>query len=223
MKTNAAHTPWRVVLFFAVLLISFSVRSFGDDSLNIDRSRMRDVEQWKPQIQKYSMRHYGQNTYTLDPKCIVLHYTAMPEFPWNLVKSKEFSGEAPGLASHYVVDGKKVWQILPDTIRSRGCYGMNHVAINIEMCALDSVDLASKKQTMRTCAILVKNLMSDYQIDISKVYSHQQVARMDKKIVSEVLDFINSKPYHKIDPGEGNMRTIKKMIENMRSGEYGEY
>ncbi|MCE1247608.1 MAG: N-acetylmuramoyl-L-alanine amidase [Firmicutes bacterium] len=199
---------------------------FADSNLNIDESRMRDLSWWNSRIARYSQKHYGQNRSDLNPTCIVLHYTAMSEFPWNLVKSKDFSGEEPGLASHYVVDGKKIWRILPDNIRSRGCYAMNHVAINIEMCALDAGDLSGKKETMKTCALLVKDLMQKYNIPLSKVYSHQQVASMNKRIVPEVYDLVNGKPYSKIDPGEGNMKTIKKMIAGMKSnddmGDFGE-
>ncbi|MCD4782559.1 MAG: N-acetylmuramoyl-L-alanine amidase [Candidatus Eremiobacteraeota bacterium] len=185
--------------------------------IKIDKSRMRDLKAWKPQIVAYSRRHYMQNTSVLNPRVIVLHYTAMSGFPWNLVNSKRSAGETPGLASHYVIDGEKIWRILPDNVRSRGCYGINHVAINIEMVALNANHLQKKKKTMKTCAYLVKYLMNRYGIPLSKVYSHQDVAYMDRKRTPEVLDYVNGSPYGKVDPGEKNMRHIKLMIKKMKN------
>ncbi len=190
-----------------VTLLSLS-GSASSEPLTIDKSLARPLDQWKPQITQYSARHYGEPTWELKPTAIVLHYTAMPDFPWNLVKSEEFAGEPPGLASHYVVDGTKVWQLLPTNVRSRACYGMNHRAINIEMMALDAEDLAGKKATLETCIRLCRELMDKYGIPKSKIYSHEDVSKMDRALVPEVLDLVRGEPYHKIDPGVQNMKTI---------------
>jgi N-acetyl-anhydromuramyl-L-alanine amidase AmpD len=194
-----------LLLLLLVLLAGVSAQA---EPLRFDRSRARPLASWKPQITRYSEVHYGESTWELHPTCIVLHYTAMPSFPWNLVRETSFKGETPGLACHYVIDGDKVWEILPPNVRSRGAYGINHRAINIEMMALDSDDLAAKAKTLETCRKLCQQLMADHGIDKSHIYSHQQVATMNRKVVPEVLDLVNSAPYHKIDPGEANMTTI---------------
>lgn len=183
------------------------------EPLKIDRSRARNLTTWKPQITKYSERHYGESTWELMPTCIVLHYTVSKGFPWNLVRTDSFKNETPGLAVHYVIDGEKVWEILPPDVRSRGAYGINHRAINIEMVAMDADDLATKKETLETCRKLVKYLMTTYAIDKSHIYGHEDVATMDRKVVPEALDFVRGAPYHKIDPGEQNMKTILDGIE----------
>lgn len=199
---------WRVWLTCSLLLAAFAASSATADPLRIDRSRARSLSSWKPQIAEYSRKHYGEATWELNPTCIVLHYTAMPNFPWNLVRESSFKGETPGLGVHYVIDGDKIWEILPTNVRSRGAYGINHRAINIEMMALDAQDLAGKAKTLETCRKLVKQLMADHGIDKKRIYSHEQVATMNRKVVPEVLDLLNSAPYHKIDPGEANMKTI---------------
>ncbi len=188
-------------------------QSYGEPQIN--ESRMRDLSFWNPRIKKYSRRHYGEDTYVLKPTVIVLHYTALPDFPWNLVNTKSAMGEEPGLASHYVIDENTVWRILPDNIRSRGCWGMNHRAINIEMCALNASDLSKKKKTMKLCALLVKSLMSKYHIPLSKVYSHETVSKMDRSLTPEVKDLVDGSPYDKYDPGAANMKYIKKLIKEM--------
>ena len=180
------------------------------EPLKFDRSRARPLASWKQQITGYSQRHYGEATWELNPTCIVLHYTAMPKFPWNLVRETSFKGETPGLASHYVIDGDKIWELLPPNVRSRGAYGINHRAINIEMMALDEHDLAAKPKTLESCRKLVKELMREFNINKDHVYSHEEVATMNRKVVPEALDLINGAPYHKIDPGEQNMKTILK-------------
>lgn len=176
--------------------------------LDIDRTRTRKLDQWKPLIQKYSERHYGESTWELNPTCIVLHYTVTKGFPWNLVNTDSFKGETPGLAVHYVIDGKKIWEILPTNVRSRGAYGINHRAINIEMIADDAADLATKQETMDTCRELVRLLMKRHGVEKSHIYSHEDVGTMDRKKVPEVLDLVTGSPYHKIDPGQENMEYI---------------
>lgn len=192
----------------AVLLSLMMTLSATAEPLRIDRSRARPLDSWKPQIAEYSRRHYGEATWELTPTCIVLHYTAMPNFPWNLVRDTSFKGETPGLASHYVIDGDKIWELLPTNVRSRAAYGINHRAINIEMMALDAQDLARKTKTLETCRRLVQQLMREHGIERTRIYSHEQVATMDRKVVPEVLDLVQGAPYHKIDPGEENMKTI---------------
>lgn len=190
------------------MLTSFSLGSAQSDEIKIDRSRARNLDSWKPQIQSYSERHYGESTWELTPTCIVLHYTATKTFPWNLVRSSSFKNETPGLGVHYVIDGKQVWEILPPTIRSRGAYGINHRAINIEMVAADADALAGKAETLKTCRELCRRLMAEYGIEKSHIYSHQDVAGMNRKKVPEVLDLVTGAPYDKIDPGAQNMKTI---------------
>ena len=202
------HPGMRRLTFLTALIIATLSTYGAAQELQIDRTRTRKLDSWKPQIQKYSERHYGESTWELNPTCIVLHYTVTRGFPWNLVRTESFKGETPGLAVHYVIDGKKIWEILPTNVRSRGAYGINHRAINIEMIADDADDLATKQETMDTCRELVKLLMKRHGVEKSHIYGHQDVATMDRKIVPEAYDLVNGGPYDKIDPGHKNMEYI---------------
>ena len=197
----------RLTLLTAIIATTLWISGAAQE-LEIDRTRTRKLDQWKPLIQKYSERHYGESTWELNPTCIVLHYTVTKGFPWNLVNTDSFKGETPGLAVHYVIDGKKIWEILPTNVRSRGAYGINHRAINIEMVADDAADLATKQETMDTCRELVRLLMKRHGVEKSHIYSHEDVGTMDRKKVPEVLDLVTGSPYHKIDPGQENMEYI---------------
>ncbi len=190
--------------FLSLLVLGFA----SAQELEIDRTRTRELSSWKQQIQRYSEKHYGESTWQLDPTCIVLHYTVSKGFPWNLVRSESFAGERPGLAAHYVIQGERIWEIIPPDVRSRGCYGINHRAINIEMVAMDAEDLATKTETLKSCQALCRNLMARYGIEKSHIYGHQDVAAMKRSKTPEVLDLVTGAPYHKIDPGEQNMKTV---------------
>ncbi|MGE0489659.1 MAG: peptidoglycan recognition family protein [Vulcanimicrobiota bacterium] len=196
-----------------LLAVGLVAGALAQTNLKIDKSRARKLASWKPQIAKYSKRHYGEDTWQLDPTCIVLHYTVSTGFPWNLVNTNDFAGESPGLAVHYVVDGDKVWEILPPDVRSRGCYGINHRAINIEMVAMEANDLAHRPKTLETAARLCHQLMTEYDIPLEKIYGHQDVATMDTRKVPEALDLVNGAPYDKIDPGAANLKTIKNRLK----------
>lgn len=198
-------------LVIACVLLATSV--FAQEPLKIDRSRPRPLGSWKKQIAAYSARHYGEKTWELEPRCIVMHYTAGASFPWNLVNTGEFAGETPGLASHYVVDGTQVWELLPPTVRSRGAYGINHRAINIEMVGKDASDMAARTQTLTTSARLVSQLMKQFNIPKSEIYSHEQVATMNPAVCKWVKDLVRPEPYDKVDPGQGAMEFILRLVK----------
>lgn len=195
-------------LLALLLSAGMATTAVSADELKIDRTRARNLDAWRPQIQAYSERHYGEATWELNPTCIVLHYTVSKGFPWNLVRTGSFKNETPGLAVHYVIEGDKVWEILPPNVRSRGAYAINHRAINIEMVAMDADDLANKPKTLATCQKLCRQLMAEYGIEKSHIYGHQDVATMNRKKVPEALDLVNGAPYDKIDPGRQNMKTV---------------
>ncbi|PIQ25091.1 MAG: hypothetical protein COW02_12805 [Comamonadaceae bacterium CG12_big_fil_rev_8_21_14_0_65_59_15] len=178
--------------------------------LEVRLDRARPLADWKKTIAGYSERHYAEKTWELKPQALVMHYTAGEGFPWNLVNSKDFAGETPGLASHYVVDGETIWEVLPPFVRSRATYGINHRALSIEMVARDAQDLAHRPSTLKSATRLASCLMRFYQIPEQKLYSHQAVSRMNPAEIPEVKDLIDAHPYHKVDPGENNMATIRK-------------
>jgi len=191
----------------------FSCDQFENQIIQ-DPKYQRDLAIWKPQISSYSSRHYGEPTWKLEPSVIVLHYTVGTSFPWNLVNTPNFAGETPGLSVHYVVDGPKIWRLLPDNVRSRGAYGINHRAINIEMIALEEKDLfQNRKPTLDKSAELVACLMQWHKIPINKIYSHEDVSKMNPKIVPEVFDLVQSGAYGKSDPGELNMAYVLNKLK----------
>jgi hypothetical protein len=100
---------------------------------------------WKPitfgadrraQMAAYSQRHYGDSSTVLDPKVIVLHYTAgsTADSAWQTFQSNQPNvGELPGTVAHFIVDKDgSILQLIPLHLRGRHTIGLNHVAIGIE-------------------------------------------------------------------------------------------
>lgn len=84
----------------------------------------------------YNHRHYGQATWRLKPKVIVLHYTAGgTEASTHATFNADTRnlGVLPGVVAQFIVNKHgRIYQQLPLTVRGRHTVGLNHVAIGIE-------------------------------------------------------------------------------------------
>jgi Zinc carboxypeptidase/N-acetylmuramoyl-L-alanine amidase len=92
----------------------------------------------KHEMARYSKRHYGQPRWHLrDPKVIVLHFTAGPDYQsaWQTFASNAPNGgELPGVCSHFVVDKDgTIYRTVRPSIRCRHTIGLNYTAIGVEM------------------------------------------------------------------------------------------
>ena len=91
----------------------------------------------KHQMANYSKRHYGKRTWRLDPRAIVLHYTATPDYGSvhaTFSSNAPDLGESPGVCSQFVVDKDgTIYQQTRLYVRCRHTIGLNHVALGVEM------------------------------------------------------------------------------------------
>jgi murein peptide amidase A len=92
----------------------------------------------KRQMARYSKRHYGDKQWQLrDPKVIVLHFTAGPDYSsaWDTFASNAPNmGELPGVCSHFIVDKHgHIHRTVRPAIRCRHTIGLNYTAIGVEM------------------------------------------------------------------------------------------
>ena len=182
----------------------------------------RDLDIWKREIAEYSRRHYGPAEWKLTPTAIVLHYTASAVFPMNLLVSESYQGEAPGLASHFVVQqkGKKIlfYRLLPLDVMSRATFGANFCSISIEIVAVDEDDLLSRPEVLDAVCRLVSELMIKYSIPAERVFGHQEIDEMlaldprgmffDNTIQGKFVP-------RKIDPGKRVMEYIRGRIASV--------
>jgi hypothetical protein len=185
--------------------------------ISIDYSRQRpNLDQWKVWMADYSLRHYGENEWKLNPKAIILHYTATSVFPNSFINSDDsFKNEMPPLATQYVVQGAKIFEVLPATVRCRGALGANQRAISIEMVAMDENEVLNNQVLISATARLTAKLMLDYSISISEVYSHEDIdSSIESKKIGWVLDKVNARGSGKEDPGT---RAMTKIIAATRA------
>ncbi len=195
--------------------------------ISIDYSRKRnDLEKWKSWIADYSLNHYGEKEWKLNPKAIILHYTSTSVFPNAFTNSNApFRDEMPPTATQYVVQGTKIFEVLPPTVRCRGALGANHRAISIEMIAMSEDEVLKNPDLMQATARLTAKLMRDYSIPFSEVYSHQDIdASIKTKKIPWVMDKLNEHGTGKIDPGARAMTKIlaatKAILENRNQPEH---
>jgi len=215
-------------LLFSVCFVRSSLGVFAEDSsllANLEpieaygETPNRNLEQWKKEISAYSLRHYGVATFAIDPTVIVLHYTASDDFPLNLISSASFKDEAPGVASHFVIDEKDgagiVYQILPVEVMSRATFGANFCSISIEMVARDETTLLSKRALLETAITLVRELMERYGIPVTRVYGHEEIDAFLAEDPHGVFfdDTIEGSFIpRKIDPGKRVMGFIRESL-----------
>ncbi|MEK9656876.1 MAG: peptidoglycan recognition family protein [bacterium] len=170
----------------------------------------------------YAKRHYGLDSYHLiDPKMIVIHYTAIGTLSNSLLAFKaaeaslarsklRYFGEL-NVGCHYVValDGA-VYSLLPTTVMGRHIVGYNHVSIGIENVASEATHLRDVQLDVNIELIrylLKKHPTIEYLIGhyeyMMKRYPHFALRRQ--------LDEGYEAPI-KIDPGFVFMRKLRDRL-----------
>lgn len=147
----------------------------------------------KAQMAAYCKRHYGQRSYRLKPKLVVLHFTAgKPSYDWrvtwnyfaNNVADPEFH-ELPGPAAHFIIDKDgTIYQLVGTSLRTRHCYGLNHVAIGIEFvqeagrsASWADRQILNRKKQVNAGLRLVRWLQKKYRIRTTQVIGHSMATR----------------------------------------------
>jgi len=140
-------------------------------------------ESWEQKDRSYFLKHYGQTSLVLKPTMIVMHYTVTPtaESTYRVLSNKQVGVQL--MVGH---DGT-AYRLMPLNRRCTGAYGVDHVALSIEMVAQTEGDLLSRTEQVFSSFCLVRYLMSQYDIPLSKVVAHYEVGE-GKKRVAEYTD-----------------------------------
>lgn len=170
---------------------------------------------------QYCRLHYGIDTHTLkNPKMIVIHYTAID----NLKKSLDYFKPAEiwpdrryirrfgrlNVGVHFLIDKNgDIYSLLPTDIIGRHIIGFNHVSIGIENVARSEKSLTA--QQLRSNALLVKSL-SDTFPSIEYLIGHFEYNDRALPHYRLFRERVNYKPTDKIDPGEGFMRDLRRLL-----------
>lgn len=111
-----------------------------------------------------------------------------------------------------------IYRLLPLDRKATGAYGADHVALSIEMVALDQEDLLSRPSQVFASFCLVRWLMERYQIPVTRVHSHFEVA-VGLAVFPEFTDladpvwwFAYPMSSFRYDPGNGYMSLLRRYL-----------
>ncbi len=166
---------------------------------------------------EYSLEHYGFSATTIEPRAIVVHWTAVGTFAstFKYFYAEEFaSGLDAGtlnVASHFLVDRDgKIYRLTPETALNRHAIGYNWCAIGIEnvggVNGAEDLTVAQLKANIE----LIKYLREKYP-EIEYVFGHyqQNLARETGLYIELVPDYYAEKP----DPGKIFMQFLRDNLE----------
>jgi beta-N-acetylhexosaminidase len=144
---------------------------------------------WKPipygatrraEMAAYAKKHYGIDSWRLQPRAIVEHVTATDSFAsvYNTFASDAPDAELhelPGTCAHFVIDRDgTIYQLVPLDVMCRHTVGLNWAAIGIEHVGTSDAEVMHDPAQMRASLALTVWLMSRYSIPLANVIGHNE-------------------------------------------------
>ncbi|MDQ3631823.1 MAG: peptidoglycan recognition protein family protein [Actinomycetota bacterium] len=133
------------------------------------------------QTRQYADRHYGlDRARLLDPKVIVIHYTASSTYSsvFNTFDANVADvelGETPQVCSHYVIDARgTIYQLVSLKWICRHTVGLNYTAIGIEHVGTSAEQVLGNSRMMRASTRLVRWLRGSRGIALANVIGHNE-------------------------------------------------
>ena len=170
---------------------------------------------WEQKDRNYFKRNYGENRLNLKPSMIVMHYTVIPtaEDTYAALSRKK-------VTVHFMVntDGT-IYRLLPTDRRCSGAYGVDHVAISIEMVARTESDLLSRTRQVFSSFCLVRYLMEEHGIPLKQVVAHYEVGEGKKRVpeYTDLYDTVYPSSYPpsemRTDPGPTFMAYLRAYLQ----------
>jgi hypothetical protein len=159
---------------------------------------------------------------TIEPKVIVLHYTAggTAEGTFEYFSGNRMEAGRPKLAAagdvnvsaHFLVDRDgTIYRLMPETRMARHCIGLNQVAIGVENVGDENKWPLTDAQ-VEADARLVRYLASRFPI--THLVGHSEAARLEGKIYFHERDpkYRNVKP----DPGPRFMKLVRARLTDLK-------
>ncbi len=227
---------FKVCLFIVFFLFTIN-NVFADPSSaekirpSIDRKTyLLPYDKWTQEYTNYFQRHYHDKSLVLAPSAIVMHYTGgstLSSAYYTFFNGAYYDDGDVGtvfghLSVHYIVDRDgSIYQLLPCNRRCRGAYGVNHVAISIEMVANGENDLT--ENTIQASFKLVKFLKTYFDIPSEHIWGHYEVSEgkysSNKSVKYYYTDYGDSRSpdcypaaFGRSDPGKTYMGRLRKYL-----------
>jgi len=212
----------KTVLFFSLLLtVSLSAEAIKIIDKPIDFGPNR-VEMTK----SYIAQHYGKKVknITIEPKIIVLHWTAEMSFdrsfkrlkPEKLLSDRKDIAKASllNVSAHYLVarDGT-IYRLMPDNHMARHVIGLNYSTIGVEnVGGKNNKEDDLTPAQLKSNIALVKYLKQKYPA-IEYLIGHHEYRQMEKT----ALWLEKDKGYRtvKSDPGKRFMDDVRKAVKSL--------
>ncbi|MDT7830702.1 peptidoglycan recognition family protein [Pricia sp. S334] len=209
----------KMMLPLALMLLQFSCKSQLDI---IDKPIIFD-ETRRELTLEYLKDHYGldQDVPDIDPKMIVLHWTAIPTFEGSFdafykVRLPSWrpdiaNASALNVSSHFLVDQDgTIYRLMPETIMARHVIGLNHTAIGVENVG-GTEEMPLTDAQLEANIALVKFLTHKYNIEY--LIGHYEYTDFEAHpLWMEKDDGYRTK---KTDPGTDFMRKVREATENL--------
>ena len=164
---------------------------------------------------EYAETHYGKSITTIEPRAVVVHWTAGPT--WESAYYTfydETRGDGSGtvnVSSQFIVDRDgTIYQLMPENKLARHVIGYNWCAIGIENVGGEGNVEDLTEEQLQANIELIRYLREKYPT-IEYVFGHyQQVAARESGLyIEHVQGYYSIKP----DPGEIFMNGLRDALE----------
>ena len=188
---------------------------------------------WEPEYRAFFTRHVGDARLDLAPRILVMHYTvtesaaaALRLWTRGVNMAAGDQGTVFGHPSvHYVIDRDgTIYQTFPTERRCTGTYGVNHVALQVELVAMDEGELLRNRTLVSQSFRLARSLLGRFSIPPGKVYGHYEVGQ-GRSVVPEYLDLADTRypdrypsSSTRTDPGTTYMAWLRAYLGATVSG-----
>ena len=158
---------------------------------------------------QYTMNHYGFSTTTIDPRAVVVHWTAGNtwESAYNIFYDDLLWDGEVNVSSQFIVDRDgTIYRLMPETKLARHAIGYNWCSIGIEnVGGVNGVEDLTAEQLQANIE-LIRYLHEKYST-IEYVFGHyQQIQARESGLYIELVpDYFAGKP----DPGPIFMQALQ--------------
>ncbi|MEO5789599.1 MAG: N-acetylmuramoyl-L-alanine amidase [Gelidibacter sp.] len=208
----------KYTLFCMSMLMLFAC---GTSQKIVDKPIIFDEERMQLTKEYLATRHgLIQDTPTIVPKMIVLHWTVIPTMqqtfdvfnPSQLPSRPDLAtASSLNVSSQFLVDQDgTIYRLMPETTMARHVIGLNHTAIGVENVG-GTADLPLTKAQIKANIWLAKYLSAKYPIEY--LIGHYEYTNFeDHELWLETDDGYRTE---KNDPGEDFMNAVKKGTQKL--------
>lgn len=208
-------------------LLLFFITSTLINALEIIQKPINFSQKRIDMTKVYLNQHYGltPKTIKMQPKIIVLHYTALDDFnkSFERFNSPYLPSDRPDIASqgrlnvsaHFLIDRNgTIYQLMPDNFIARHVIGLNYTAIGIENVGGEGGIYNLTPEQERANIALIKHLQNKYP-SLRYLIGHSEYQCFESS--SLWLEINPNYRTIKHDPGEPFLQDVKRHFSLLKS------